>query len=243
MNFKKIFFLILLAAVVISVPEPETLYLLTADTKLPLTLVIDAGHGGPDGGAEAADGTRESQLNLSMAKALKAECEKEGIKVMMTRRDEDGLYNEENPEKKWSKLEDMQCRKNFIDDAAADVVVTIHMNSFPADETVRGAQVFYPKTGNAEVLAESRKMAESVQSHLIQGLRDGSNRAAMGRGDVYLLENPRVPTVLIECGFLSNQEDVTRLKLQSYQQDVAKCILQGIRACRQIKIEKVDGMR
>lgn len=234
MNFKKIFFLILLAAIVLSVPETGQLYLLAAETKQPLTLVIDAGHGGPDGGAEAADGTRESQLNLAVAIALKAECEKAGMKVMMTRQDEDGLYRGENTEKTWSKLEDMQCRKNLIDDVAADAVVTIHMNSFPADTAVRGAQAFYPKTGNAEVLAESRKMAESVQSYLIQGLHDGSNRAPLGRGNVYLLENPRVPTVLIECGFLSNPEDTAHLKQQSYQQEVARCILQGIRACREI---------
>ena len=140
----------------------------------------------------------------------------------------------QNTEKKWSKLEDMKCRKAIMEGSGADVAVTIHMNCFKTDSTVRGAQVFYPKTGNAEILAASEALAETVQTALVKGLNDGSNRVQMGRGEVYLLENPPIPVILAECGFLSNPEDLGRLKQTAWQQKIATCILDGIEACTEI---------
>lgn len=228
MKIKKIIFLLMLAAIVMVIPGPEQLGILTGNTKATLTLVIDAGHGGPDGGAEAADGTVEADLNLAIAKALKAEGDKRGIKIIMTRDSCDGLYTEDNVEKKWSKLEDMKCRKKTMEISKADAALSIHMNCFYQDTNVRGAQAFYPKSGNAEILQRSEALSECIQKHLVQGLRDGSNRVHMGKGDVYLLENPTVPIVLIECGFLSNPEDLSRLKQKKYQEKIAVCILDGV---------------
>lgn len=234
MKIKRILFFILLAAIVLTIPGPGELQLLAAKSKAPLTLVIDAGHGGADGGAEAADGTQEAELNLAIAKAIQSEGEKKGVKVIMTRETADGLYGEGNLEKHWRKLEDMKCRKEIIASSGADVAVTIHMNCFKTDGNVRGAQVFYPKTGNAEILSASESLAGSIQSALIKGLDDGSNRSQMGRGQIYLLENPTIPTVLVECGFLSNPEDLGRLKQEKWQQKIAECILEGILACIEI---------
>lgn len=234
MKIRKILFLIMLAATVATVPGPGELSVLTGNVNAPLVLAVDAGHGGPDGGAEAADGTREAELNLAIAKAVQKEGEKRGMKVILTRDTEDGLYSDENTEKKWSKLEDMKCRKAIMEGSGADVAVTIHMNCFKTDSTVRGAQVFYPKTGNAEILAASEALAETVQTALVKGLNDGSNRVQMGRGEVYLLENPPIPVILAECGFLSNPEDLGRLKQTAWQQKIATCILDGIEACTEI---------
>lgn len=228
MKIKKIIFLILLTAIVMMIPGPEQLGVLAGRTKAPLTIVIDAGHGGPDGGAEAADGTLEADLNLSIAKVLEEEGRKRGIKIVMTRATADGLYAEDNTEKRWSKLEDMRCRKAAIEASEADAALSIHMNCFSQDTAVRGAQAFYPKAGNAEVLQKSEALSESIQKHLVKGLDDGSNRVHMGKGDVYLLENPAIPIVLIECGFLSNPEDLSRLKRKQYQKKIAVCILNGV---------------
>lgn len=234
MKIKKIIFLILLTAIVLTVPGPEDLRILAGKTEPVLTLAVDAGHGGPDGGAEAADGTQEAGLNLAIAKALKKEAEKRGIQVVMTRETEDGLYAVENTEKKWRKLEDLQQRKAIIDADRADAAVTIHMNCFKTDPSVRGAQVFYPKSGNAEILETSQALAETVQKALVKGLNDGSNRIQMGRGEVYLMENPQMPMILVECGFLSNAEDLARLKQEQWQQKIAVCILDGIQTAMEI---------
>lgn len=234
MKIKKIIFLILLTAIVLTVPGPKDLRILAGKTEPVLTLAVDAGHGGPDGGAEAADGTQEAGLNLAIAKALKKEAEKRGIQVVMTRETEDGLYAVENTEKKWRKLEDLQQRKAIIDADRADAAVTIHMNCFKTDPSVRGAQVFYPKSGNAEILETSQALAETVQKALVKGLNDGSNRIQMGRGEVYLMENPQMPMILVECGFLSNAEDLARLKQEQWQQKIAVCILDGIQQAMEI---------
>lgn len=234
MKIKKIIFLILLTAIVLTVPGPEDLRILAGKTESVLTLAVDAGHGGPDGGAEASDGTQEAGLNLAIAKALKKEAEKRGIQVVMTRETEDGLYAVENTGKKWRKLEDLQQRKAIIDAARADAAVTIHMNCFKTDPSVRGAQVFYPKSGNAEILETSQALAETVQKALVKGLNDGSNRIQMGRGEVYLMENPQIPMILVECGFLSNAEDLARLKQEQWQQKIAVCILDGIQTAMEI---------
>ena len=228
MKIKKIIFLMLLAAIVLTVPGPGELGILAGRTKAPLTIVIDAGHGGPDGGAEASDGTQEAELNLAIAKALASEAGRRGIKVVMTRETEDGLYSGENLEKKWRKLEDMQCRKNIIEESGADAAVSIHMNCFNQDTSVRGAQSFYPKSGGAEILKTSETLAESIQACLVESINDGSNRVQMGKGDVYLLDNPAVPVVLVECGFLSNPEDLARLKQKTQQEKIASCILDGL---------------
>jgi N-acetylmuramoyl-L-alanine amidase len=201
-----------------------------------MTLVVDAGHGGPDGGAEGADGTLEADLNLAVAKALKKEGEKRGFKVIMTRESEEGLYEAGNLEKKWSKLGDMKARKTTMEQSNAAAVITIHMNCFAQDHAVRGAQTFYPKSGNAEVLKVSEAIAESVQNQLNKKLDDGNRRVHMGKGDVYLLENPARPIVLVECGFLSNDGDLTKLKQPGHQQKLAVCIIDGVAAVLEVNI-------
>ncbi|MBR3785616.1 MAG: N-acetylmuramoyl-L-alanine amidase [Firmicutes bacterium] len=230
MKIRKIIFLLLLVSMVLTVPGPQDLRYMAGAVKVPLTLVVDAGHGGPDGGAEADDGTEEAKLNLAIAKTLQTEAERKGMRVIMTRTTAEGLYGDENLEKKWRKLEDMKCRRNIIEASEADAVISIHMNSFPADPAVRGAQVFYPKSGNAEVLRRSEELAKAVQESLTEGLADGTGRQHMGKGSVYLLENPAVPTVLVECGFLSNAEDLARMKNEKTQKKIAACILEGLLA-------------
>lgn len=228
MKIKEIIFLILVVAIVFQIPSPQQIDVLAKNVKTPFTIVIDAGHGGQDGGAEAADGTLEADLNLAVAKAVKMEAEKRGFLVIMTREVSDGLYGEENIEKKWRKVDDMKCRKNIIDCSGANIALSIHMNCFKQDTSVKGAQMFYPSKGETSIKEESKYIAEAIQQQFIQGLQDGSHRKVMEKADVYLLENPVVPTVLVECGFLSNLEDLAHLKNPDWQQKIAVCILDGI---------------
>ena len=134
-----------------------------------MTMVIDAGHGGMDGGAAGADGTTEQKINLDIAKALQAEAKKYGISAVLTRESEDGLYEEENGGK-WSKVGDMRQRKRIIEEEDPDLVVSIHLNSFISDTSVHGAQVFYPKEGESSLVDENKALAEKVQAALKEEL-------------------------------------------------------------------------
>ena len=234
MKIKKIIFVFLLIGILLTIPGPKDLQIMASKVKPSLTIVVDAGHGVPDGGAEGSDGTLEATLNLAIAKAIEREGSQRGIKVILTRTTEEGLYTNENVEKKWKKLEDLQCRKTIMDSSKANLAISVHMNAFPSDTSVHGAQVFYPKSGNAEVLTESERLAESIQRALVKGLADGSNRSHMGKGNVYLLENPSLPIALVECGFLSNCQDLGTLKQEKWQRKVAVCILDGIQSYMEI---------
>ena len=234
MNFKKIIFFILLAGIIWFTPGPGDFEALVSAGKPAFVMVVDAGHGGPDGGAEAADGTMEKELNLAIAKELQRIGEKEGIRVILTRETEDGLYDEENTEKKWRKLEDLNRRKEVVKKTNADVAVSIHLNSFWSDTGVRGAQVFYPKSGRADVTEASRIMAEAVQNSLVETIDDGSNRIQMGKDDFYLFTMAEVPTILVECGFLSNPDDLANLKEETYQRQLAAAILEGVQRTLEI---------
>jgi N-acetylmuramoyl-L-alanine amidase len=107
--------------------------------------------------------------------------------------------------------------------------VSIHLNSFKQDRSVRGAQTFYPAgPGEQSVLDESKKFAEIVQEQLVKGIDDGTDRVALEKRDVLMFKNPTVPMLIIECGFLSNQEEAKLLEQEEYQRKLAKCIYEGI---------------
>ncbi len=200
------------------------------------TMVIDAGHGGGDGGAVAKNGTSEKDINLAISLKLKELAEKDGWKVVLTR---DGDYSVardassgENGQKKTiraTKTEDLVARKEIIDKEKPRFTVSIHLNSFRQDRKVRGAQTFYTKGGtDQELIEESKKLAESIQNTLIAGMNDGTNRIAMGKKDVFLLKNPTSPMVIVECGFLSNDEEAILLNQEDYQGRLAQYIYKGI---------------
>lgn len=234
MKKKQIIFLMFLVGFVLLVPGPDDFDVLVGTKKPALRLVVDPGHGGLDGGAEGKDGTMEKDINLSIGKALQRKGEERGIFVTLTRETEDGLYAKENEEKTWKKLEDMNCRKEIVDEAKADAVISIHLNSFLPDSEVRGAQVFYPKNGRADIAESSCLLAENVQKSLIESLQDGSNRIQMGKDDFYLFKAAEEPTILVECGFLSNPQDLENLKQKKYQEQIAEAILDGV--CKSLEI-------
>ena len=186
--------------------------------KAAVTVVIDPGHGGVDGGAEADDGTPEKNINLNIALKLKQLAENDGWNIIMTREEDTGLYSEQNSTIRSKKTEDLKKRKEIFDSSAADAAVSIHLNSYTADRSVRGAQVFY-----ADGSEESKMLAECIQDQM------KNRRRAMAKSDVLILQQAKVPTVIAECGFLSNYEESRKLRTDEYQNKLAKNIYSGIK--------------
>lgn len=182
------------------------------------TIVIDAGHGGIDGGCEGnLEGSNERELNLKYAKTLKTYLESYGIDVVMTRNTTDGLYSALASNKK---KDDMKKRKEIIEKANADLIVSIHMNAFP-QKSVRGAQVYY--NPESEI---SKSLATAIQNSFKKDLPNAKSVPAVG--DYYILNCTSTPAVIVECGFLSNFEEEKLLLSEDYKEKVCYSILCGI---------------
>lgn len=238
MKIKKLVLGCLIILCICAMPGYRQALEIAANLSVPMTLVIDPGHGGPDSGAVASDGTVEKNINLAIALALKEEAEKYGIKVVLTRESDTGLYGEDNTSGRWLKLGDLKERKRIIDEEDPDLVISIHLNSFQQDSRVKGAQVFYPKTGTEEVSEDNKAMAEKIQKSLTAGIDDGTDRIVLPKSDIYLFKSVDRNMVLVECGFLSNPEDLANLKSDSFQQKLAGCIMEAIADQYSLKIQK-----
>lgn len=182
-------------------------------------IVIDAGHGGRDPGKVGVNGVLEKDLNLAIALKLKKQLEKEDIKVVLTRETEDGLYDEDTDNKK---VQDMRRRCAIIEKAAPLFTISIHQNSYP-QESVKGIQCFY--FGQSK---ESKDLAEILQASLQKALYPTSKRTAKANESYYLLKKTVTPTVIVECGFLSNREEATLLMTDEYQKKIAKAVSDGV---------------
>lgn len=186
--------------------------------KIQHSIVIDAGHGGIDGGAIGKKtGITESELNLKYAKKLQNLCCEYGLKVVMTREDMNGLYSEDAPNKKKS---EMEKRKRIINESGADVMVSLHMNSFPLSNC-QGAQVFYAK-GSQQGFA----LAKSVQNSICKTFKNARDYVTVG--DYFVLNYSSIPAILIECGFLSNPFEETALQKDDYCEKFCQNILAGV---------------
>ncbi len=182
------------------------------------TIVIDAGHGGIDGGAVGKKtGVTESEINLEYAETLKEICEGFGMRVVMTRKDMNGLYNPLAPNRKRS---DMEKRRQIIEASGADLVVSVHMNAFPRASS-RGAQVFYGLDNE-----RGKALATSVQS-LLHKTTEYAKTVAK-EGDFYILNCTPLPGVLVEFGFLSNAEEERLLVNDDYRHQMCYAVATGI---------------
>lgn len=194
---------------------------ITAATRIDngLTVVLDAGHGGMDGGVSGKNtGIKESDINLAVTRALKDFLIKAGYKVVLTRKNSEGLYGAADRNKK---MADMQKRKEIITEAKPDMVVSIHQNFYPL-KSVYGPQVFYSPDSET-----GKEYAAILQSTLNAGA--GTNRVAM-KEDYYIINCSPYPSLLVECGFLSNPEEEALLVSAEYQQKIAYLIFSGIHA-------------
>lgn len=193
---------------------------MVAQTESQPHLVIDAGHGGEDGGASAADGTLEKDINLAIALPLGDMLHIMGFDVLQTRTEDAMIFTEGNTLRE-RKVSDIKNRLSLIEQA--DMAVSIHQNKFPQSQYY-GAQMFY-----APANANSKVLAEAVRSSVLSLLQpDNTRELKKGEDTVYLLKHATKPLVLVECGFLSNEQECAKLKTSDYQRQMAFAIAGGM---------------
>lgn len=182
-------------------------------------IVLDAGHGGFDPGKVGITGRKEAEINLKIALKVRSYLEANDVKVVMTRETEDGLYDEGADNKK---VQDMKKRIEIMEGAGALAVVSIHQNSY-GEEYVNGAQVFYH-----EESSQGQELAKLLQESLRSRLNPENHRQIKANDSYYLLKKTSVPTVIVECGFLSNYNEAALLETEEYQDRVAWAVCMGI---------------
>ena len=190
----------------------------TAKNKI---IVLDSGHGGDDPGKIGVNQAKEKDVNLEIARKIKKRLEKKGWEVVMTREKDEMLGD---PQAGNKKIHDMKARVEIINKTMPQAAVSIHQNSYQ-DEQIRGAQVFYYSHSE-----EGKRMAEQMQKALLT-VDETNTRQAKANDTYYLLKRTEVPTIIVECGFLSNPEEAAKLTDTKYQKKMADAITKGIIAC------------
>lgn len=205
--------LLLCVALVSSRPERFLATMQKQDSKY--TVIIDAGHGGNDPGKVGVNHALEKDINLKIATILRKYLVAQDVRVIMTRESDMGLYQESAKNKK---VQDMKNRCALIENEKPSLAVSIHQNSYN-EEYVHGAQIFYythSETGKV--------LAELIQKQINSSIDPNSTRFAKANDSYYLLKKTTVPTVIVECGFLSNYEEAAKLVEESYQEKMAWAI-------------------
>lgn len=183
------------------------------------TIIIDAGHGLPDAGANSDDGTSEENINLSIALKLQKILEASGSNVILTRSDNNGIYDINSENKKQS---DLKNRVKLANSTNSDIFISIHLNKININ-TCSGWQCFYQKNNE-----KSKNLANYIQKNLDFSIQKNNKREILPLSGKYILDNIKIPTVIVECGFLSNDLDLSNLKNDSYQENLAWGIYTGI---------------
>lgn len=184
-------------------------------------IVLDPGHGGPDGGAVGSDGTEEKEITLQLSRYLRDYFQEAGALVYLTRNEDTDLSSENAGSLSRRKSEDIRNRVQYVTEKETDFYLSIHLNAIPSPKW-RGAQTFY--NPNSE---ESQNLAKFIQSEIRSNL-ENTNREALGLTSIYLLKHAEAPGALVEAGFLSNTEERELLKSDSYQRKMAESIYLGV---------------
>ena len=223
-------------AIGIGIKHYETLQTFSSSD---IKVVLDAGHGEPDGGAVGVSGVVEKDINLAIVQKLQEVLESKGFEVILTRSGDSGLQDEnaspseadggefdtmdENAETiRKMKVSDMNKRLDIMKNSHADIFVSIHMNSF-GDQKVSGLHIFYDKNH-----PEIERLAKSIQNKMSEVT--GAEMHAVKTADerLFLMKNPPMPAILVECGFLSNPDEEKKLASDEYQSKIAWAIASAI---------------
>lgn len=196
-----------------------------SDWTLPLsgkTIALDAGHGGPDGGASSKEGVIEKDINLAITLQLRDYLQQAGALVVMTRETDTDLADPGTKGYSKRKTEDLHNRADMINEKNADMFLSVHLNSIPSPRW-KGAQTFY-YTNNPN----NSNLATLIQLELKRNLENTDRIAKPADKTVYLLKTLKIPSALIEVGFLSNPDEARLLADEKYQKMVAAAIYQGV---------------
>lgn len=225
-NRKKIVFLLSCMIISVLVFNFTNRELQTVPTSsLPISnhvVILDAGHGLPDGGAVAEDGTYESNINLSIVEKLQKLLESSSCTVILTRSDENGIYEMDADTIRKKKISDMKNRVEIGNHSDAEIFVSIHLNKIPSTK-YSGWQTFYKNENE-----NSLKLANSIQENLNYAIQKENKRVPEKVPNIYLAKNLEIPFTIVECGFLSNSTECDLLKTDNYQEILAWGIYTGI---------------
>ncbi|MCI8587439.1 MAG: N-acetylmuramoyl-L-alanine amidase [Clostridia bacterium] len=173
-------------------------------------------------GAESSKGTTEAQTNLAIALKLQNLLEQSGCTVILTRSDENAIYDIDSKTLKQKKISDIRNRVKIGNESSADIFVSIHLNKIPQQQYY-GWQTFY-KEGNEN----GKKLATSIQENLNEAIQKENHRVAHTIDNIYIIKHVEIPITIVECGFLSNQEEEKQLLEDEYQNRLAWGIYNGI---------------
>ncbi len=180
------------------------------------TIIIDAGHGGEDGGATSCTGVLESNINLEIALRLNDLFHYLGYDTAMVRTTDTAIHTQGDTIAA-RKASDLKARVSLANETENALLISIHQNYF-SDDRYSGAQVFFPTTDGSE------ELGKSMQREIVSVLNPGSNRQAKKASGVYLMDHIECPGILIECGFLSNRQEEAKLRSENYQKKVS-CVI------------------
>jgi N-acetylmuramoyl-L-alanine amidase len=186
------------------------------------TIALDAGHGGYDGGADTQEGVLEKDINLAITLYLRDYLQQAGAMVVMTREEDKDLADKNTKGYSRRKTEDLINRADFINESKSNLFITVHVNSIPSARW-RGAQTFFSSTH-----ADSSNLAALIQTEIKRNLENTDRIALKADKPVYLLKILKMPSALVEVGFLSNPDEARLLTNEKYQQKLAAAIYQGV---------------
>ena len=185
-------------------------------------IVLDAGHGTPDEGAQSKNGTTEAKINLNITYKTKELLEQNGYKVILTRTGDEAIYDSKCTTIKEMKNSDIKNRVKIGNESNADIFVSIHLNKIQQSQ-YWGWQTFYKK-GNEQ----GKKLSENIQNNITEVIQKENKRVPLEINNIYIIKNVKIPTTIVECGFLSNEEEEKLLQDEEYQSKLALGIYNGI---------------
>ena len=194
----------------------------SADNK-PI-IIVDAGHGGEDGGTQSADGVLEKDINLAISLKINDVLSEQGFKTVLVRDGDYLIYDESSSTLREKKVSDIHNRMKIMEEYENCIFLSIHQNYFKQSK-YSGAQVFYSKNN-----PESRLIAAEIQGAIVEDIQsDNTRQIKESTTDVYLLYHAKVPAVMVECGFMSNSEEAAKLSDEEYQQKMAESVVKGLK--------------
>ncbi len=193
-------------------------------TELPV-IIIDAGHGGEDGGTQSSDGTLEKKINLEISLKINELLLSKGFKTVLTRDGDYMIYDESASTQREKKVSDIHNRMKIIEENGDCILISVHQNYF-RESKYSGTQVFYSKNN-----PDSKILADEIQRSVVSSVQPDNTRQIKESGtDIYLLYHSQVPAVMVECGFMSNEAEADRLKDEDYQLKISEAIVNGLAA-------------
>lgn len=204
----------------------EALSVFSVQEGVPITVIVDPGHGGEDGGAVSSDGVQESHLNLAVSLRLNELLRFAGQRTIMTRSEDLSICDEGLDTIRARKASDLRNRVSLVNDTKNAVLLSIHQNSLPSSAVTRGAQVFWNTQSGAQ------ELAVCIQDVLNETINPGNEKKPKEIPQtIYLTKHAQAPSVVVECGFLSNSAETIQLQQPAYQTKLALSVTAGYLCC------------